>query len=222
MIKLNPYILFLIVLLYSCKEEEFEPFVFSGIPKADMVYHEYNPPFKISLQTDSVKKIKYGTDSIDINLDGKFDLVIIVRLFSEWSDTYNRTCLEESNYPFSGFKTKNGLEIATKSESFPVGLGYSNSTFWVDPIPYVKRIDEIKDWHYSNQLRQSPTLGKLLMWGAPPSLFWGSYGPWYKLTNSELYIGVRMKIDTEYKFGWIKVKVYSRESFEILSYAIEI
>ena len=104
---------------------------------------------------------------------------------------------------------QNQIDLVEK-DYYPKGLKYQD------------RIDEIENWHYSNQLRHSPTLGKLLMWGAPPSLFWGSYGPWYKLTNSELYIGVRMKIDTEYKFGWIKVKVYSRESFEILSYAIEI
>jgi hypothetical protein len=49
----------------------------------------------------------------------------------------------------------------------------------------------------------------------------GSYGTWYRLSDKEMFIGIRKKYDTEYKVGWIKVKVYNYDKFEILSYAIE-
>jgi hypothetical protein len=58
------------------------------------------------------------------------------------------------------------------------------------------------------------------MWAIPP-VGTAPYGPWYNLTNEEKYIGIRMKIGSRFKYGWIKMNVISREDMQFLSYAME-
>lgn len=222
-------ILFLSVLVLflfsSCEKDEDRPVVLAGIYNTEMIYYEFNPSFQPQFQTDSLKGLKYGIDSIDIDSDGSFDFLISQRINLNWSDNIPRGYLEKYNFPFCGLSLKNGLEIAYKNESFPTGLGTSSSTMWVDTLPYEKRIDKIMDWHDSNlhPLDYKGYYNKTIwMCGVPPgSAWWGSYGYWHYLLNVEMYIGVRMKINSEYKFGWVKVKVNSQDNFEILSYAIE-
>jgi hypothetical protein len=79
-------------------------------------------------------------------------------------------------------------------------------------LNYETRIDNWHDWTENNVSQ--------LMWAIPP-VGTAPYGPWYDLTNEEKYIGIKMKIDSKFKYGWIKIKVISREDMQFLSYALE-
>jgi hypothetical protein len=108
---------------------------------------------------------------------------------------------------------RNGLELATKNEKyyFPRQV---NSVDWVDTLQYGSRIDNISEWSSDNNFYR-------WMWVVPPTAFWGPYGFWYKLTKSEMYIGIRMKVDSRYKFGWIKVNAVLRQNLVFISYVLE-
>lgn len=215
-------ILFLFI-LSSCEKEEDRTPVMAGITNTDMLYYEYNPPFELQLQSDSLEEIKSGIDSIDIDLDGNFDILINQRINLDWSDNFSRTYLEEDNFPYIGLSLKNDLEVAYKNVPVNVGMGTINNIQLVDTLNYESRIDRITNWHDSKMDHNSYMgfyNGSIWLWGAPPSLFW-TYGTWYSLKNKDMYIGIRKKTDIDYKLGWIKVKVYSRDKFEILSYSIE-
>ena len=219
-------IIFLLLLCSCDKEKEERIPVMAGTTNNDMLYYEYNPPLELQLQLDTLKKIKLGIDSVDIDLDGNFDIVINQRIFLDWSDDFNRSYLEKDNFPFIGLRLKNGFEVAYKNLSFPLGQGAFYSVQMVDTIPNQARLDKITEWHDSN-MNSSAYIGyynnSIWFWGAPPSSFWflGNYGPWYRLSNEEMFIGIRKKFDTEYKLGWVKIKVFNHDKFVILSYAIE-
>ena len=216
-----------LLLLYSCDKEKEERIpVIAGTTNSDMLYYEYNPPLELQLQLDSLKKIKLGIDSIDIDLDGSCDVFISQRIYLAWSDNFNTNYLKKDDFPFIGLKLKNGFEVVYKKLSFPLGQGAFYSVEMVDAIPYQARLDKTTEWHNSQMYSGSYIgyyNGSIWLWGAPPSAFWllGDYGPWYSLINKEMYIGIRKKFGTEYKLGWVKIKVFNHDKIEILSYAIE-
>lgn len=219
-----PILIFLLT-LNSCKKDDETP-ILAGDTNVEMFHYEFNPALQIQFQTDSLKNIKFGIDSIDIDLDNSFDILFSQRIYLDWTDNFNTNYLDENDFPFVGMRLKNGFEVAYKNIEFPIGLGAFYSVSMVDTIPYHAKINNIKDWHDSN-MHHTAYIGyynnSIWLWGAPPAPFWilGNYGTWYKLSNREMYIGIRKKSDIGYKLGWIKVKVYNYDKFEILSYAIE-
>ena len=219
----------LLLILNSCNKDVIEEItspVFAGAYNDSMLFHELNPPLHIHLQTDTLQNIQYGIDSIDIDLDGSFDILCIQRIYLDWSDNFNRNYLKKDNFPFIGLKLKNGFNIAFKRMSFPSGLGTYNSVAMVDTILQNTRLDKITDWQNSNTgfvNYMGYYNNAIWMWGVPPASYWllGNYGPWYNIINRDMYIGIRKENDNDSKLGWIKVKIYSRDKFEIMSYAIE-
>jgi len=203
-------IFILILLIVSCKKEDTKNQVYAGKNDTNLNYTEFTPPFQINLESDSLNNIKYGMDSIDINSDGEFDLIINQRVLIDWNDTIQ---ISNSNYPYCNLTIKNGLELAIKSETIYIGLGQTTEVIWVDTITYNTSINNITEWSKPNT--------STWMWGVPPTTFWGSNGCWYNLADTERYIGIRMKINSEYKLGWIRVYQHSREKIEIISYALE-
>lgn len=203
-------ILISILFLVSCKKEETKNQIFAGKNDINLNYQEFSPPFQIKFEPDSLNNIKYGMDSIDINSDGEFDLIISQRVLINGDDTVQ---ISNINYPYSNLKVKNGLEVAIKTETFYIGLGETSDFNWVDTLAYNTSINNINKWSEANK--------NIWMWGAPPTIFWGSNGCWYNLTDTERYIGIRMKINSEYKLGWIRVYQHSREKIEIIGYALE-
>jgi len=204
------YIIIILLVVVSCKKEETKNQVFAGKNDINLSYKEFSPPFKIYLEPDSMNNIKYGIDSIDIDSDGNFDLIINQGVLIDWNDTVQ---ISNTNYPYCNLKVKNGLELALKKETIYIGLGQTSELSWVDTLTYNTSINNIAQWSESNT--------NIWMWGVPPTTFWGSNGCWYNLTDTERYIGIRMKINSEYKLGWIRVYQHSREKIEIISYALE-
>jgi len=204
------YILILLLFSYSCKKEEYREPVYAGIYDSTFTLHEFSPPLKVNLKLDTLNNFYFGADSMDINLDGKFDLIIKQRLYL---DKIQPIQLTDDDNPYCLLKFKNGLEFSTIIEYIIRGQGDVGHKIGIDPISTYHRIDNISDW--------SGNVTSAAMWLEPASNYYNSNGSWYDFTNTEKYIGIRMKINSQYKYGWIRVNEISRENISFISYAIE-
>jgi len=182
--------------------------VLAGDMNSEMISPELNPAIQIQLQIDSVNNMKFGKDSIDIDLDSNYDLFILQNLFIEWNE---RDKLEYYTY-YGKIVPKNGLEILAKSETYYIGLGQTRDIDWVDTLNYKSTINRSNYWSYSNK--------SIFMWVLPSQLTM-SNGCWFDVVNCEKYIGIRMKINSEYKYGWVKLNQDSDRNIIIQGYAIE-
>lgn len=195
--------------MYSCGKEEPQNPVMAGEYDTNFIFHQYSTPKSIDLQYDSVTNYYRGIDSIDVNLDGIYDLIIDQHL----QIPHLTNIPTNKIFPYCKLTPINGLELATYLCSYAAGFGTFRKVEWVDSLSFQERIDEISDWSESSVSRY--------MWSNAPETLSTSTGFWYEVTNSELYIGLRMKENSKYNYGWIKVNALSREHLYILSYAIE-
>lgn len=204
--------LFIILLIFSsCSKDDIGKIVTAGIYDSGFIYHEFSPPLKVKLILDPITDNYFWKDSIDINQDGSYDLIINQRIHLP-AETGTPTW---EHFPYLRLILKNSIQVATKIESYPVGMGQSNQSYWVDPLNYETLINSNLVWSESDGIRS--------MWAVPPKGTPGTApsGAWYYLTNEEKYIGIKMKIGSRFKYGWIKVKVISPEDIQFLNYAIE-
>lgn len=203
------YISFIIMFIFSsCSKENTVKMVSAGIYDADFIYNEFSPPLKVDLKLDTITDNYIGIDSIDINMDGVSDIIISHRLHlppESGTPSYE-------HFPYFRLSLKNGLQVVTKIQSYSVGHGSNSDVNWIDTLNYNTLINNNSDWSEDDV--------SIMMWARPPV---GSapYGPWYNLTNEEMYIGIKMKIDSQCKYGWIRVKVISNEDISFLSFALE-
>jgi len=203
------YYLFIFLFIFSsCSKDDNEKIVTAGIYDTDFINNEFSPPLKVDLKLDTITDNYFWNDSIDINQDGIYELFISHRIHlppESESPSYE-------HYPYFSLTSKNGLQVALKIDYYSLGHGQVREITFVDTLNYNMRIDNISDWSESSR-----------MWWVPPINAPGTlpYGTWYNLTNEEKYIGIKMKIDSRYKYGWIKVKVISREDIQFLSFALE-
>jgi len=197
------------MIMQSCEKEEKKAPVYAGIVKDDLLYVELNPPLQVTTYYDTANFFHYGVDSLDMNKDGIFDIVISVG-YMEGDSAITPTL---AIYPHTSLNVRDSIQFATEIEYYPMGLGTFGKIYWIDTLSYNNRIDDFKTWQadYSHQF----------MWVVPPAFLWGSNGTWYNLGNTEKYVGVRMKIGNKYKYGWIKVKVITRNEMQFISYAIQ-
>lgn len=204
-----PVVIFLLT-LHSCKKDKEEIPVIAGDLNLEMVHWEFNPALKIQLQIDPANNMKYGKDSIDINQDGNYDLFFYLKLFIDRKETDR---LDYGTY-YGKLVAKNGLEISTKTETYYIGLGQTNDISWVDTLKYEDKVSSRNNW--SDPINTVYNF----MWVLParPTM---SNGCWFDIFDDERYIGIRMKINSEYKYGWLKVNQDSDRNIEIQSYAIE-
>ncbi|HET6558386.1 MAG TPA: hypothetical protein VFG54_13795 [Prolixibacteraceae bacterium] len=200
----------LLLFLSSCEKDNERTPVLAGVYDDTFIFYEFSPNLPLDLKPDTLNKFYYGSDSLDVNLDGKYDLLMSRRILL---GTVPPARITNDNYPFGRVTLNNGLEVSTKKEIYPIGLGQTNEVNWVDTLLYNSRIDNLPEWSGSDTYR--------FMWVVPPASFWGSNGCWYNLINAERYIGIRMKTNGRYNYGWIKLKQVSREEVYIVSYAME-
>jgi len=110
--------------------------------------------------------------------------------------------------------SRNGLEILINPETYYIGLGQTSDFNWVDTLKYEDRITSRDSWPNPNITVYN------FMWAAPPRPTM-SNGCWYNILNKEKYIGIRMKINSKYRYGWVKVKQDSIRNIEIQSYSLQ-
>lgn len=196
-------------MLSSCNKEDPQNPVMAGEHDTNFVFHQFPTPLSIDLQYDSLINYYSGIDSIDVNLDGSYDLII-----SQLLQIPHLTDFPTNKvFPHCNLTPKNGLELALNIRSYGAGFGYFETIKWVESIISQDRIDKISDW--------STSVESQYMWSNALNSSGSDNGRWYQVLNPEMYIGLRMKIHSDYKYGWIKVDATSRENIQFLSYAIE-
>ncbi|HRZ43431.1 MAG TPA: hypothetical protein P5228_12095 [Bacteroidales bacterium] len=182
--------------------------VLAGVHDTGMVYTAFNPPVQPVLTVDSTGYL-FGCDSLDINADGAFDIIIQQQVFPHDSFTGGSS----TEYPFTSLTLKNGLCVAIKKEVVPIGLGQTTTIKWVDTMLLNARIDKGPLWSEPNVSHN--------LWCVPPATFWGSNGPWHNLTEAERYIGLKMTTPSGEKYGWLKCYQKSRKELAFLGCAIQ-
>lgn len=202
-------ILCLLQILGSCRKDEPQNPILAGEYDTNFIFYQFATPLIVELKYDSLTNYYSGTDSIDVNLDGNYDLIINEHLQVPHL-TDNPT---NKLFPYYKLTPKNSLEIALNIQAYPAGFGTYKTVGWIASLNQKDRIDNIANW-------SEPTKFQYL-WCNPPDSFVSYNGFWYDVTNPEMYIGMRMKIDSGYEYGWIKVNALSRENMAFLSYAIE-
>lgn len=198
-----------IIATTGCKIDESVP-VLAGSNDSRMFFREFRPALTLSF--DSTMDFKYGEDSIDIDLDNKYDLIVKQRLLFDMN-IEERSHYTFENYPFTRLYPKNGLEVALKKTQNIMGRGETQEAFYVDTLNLDTHIENIGDWSQSDR--------NTSMWYVSPSGYQSSFGCWFYIENEIKYIGIRMKKNGRYKYGWIKVNCKLPENIQIESYAIE-
>jgi hypothetical protein len=142
-------------------------------------------------------------------MDGIFDLSFSIHTINTENVPSEIKYLIYPNYTLY---FKNGIEVAERVETFSTKYNQDWTVYWVDTISLNRRIDKISRW--------SGGKTHISMYQDYPILY-ASSGCWSDLTNPIMFIGIRMKCNSRYKYGWIKVEALSRENISFLSYAIE-
>jgi hypothetical protein len=203
-------IIVILLFLFACKKEEDRSPVLAGVYDSSFLFHEFNPPLKVNLKLDSQSKFYIGADSLDINQDGNFDLIIKQRLYLDIAKPQYYT---HETYPYCLLTFRNGLEFSKKMQYYIQGHGTYGTNVGIDTLNYENRIDTISEW--------SGTDTNAALWIDPPTSLTSSNGVWFNLRNAEKYIGIRMKVNSQFKYGWIKVSQVMRENISFSSYALE-
>lgn len=206
-------LLAVIIPLTGCDKDEKNPdtaktSVFAGKHVTNMLFTEFNPQVQPVLTLDSTGYL-FGSDSLDINADGSYDIIIEEQIWPDDSFPGGST----TEYPFALLTLKNNLCAVLKNETFPIGLGQTTTVTWIDTLLLNSRIDTTHVWSEPN--------AKHYLWVVPPATFWGSNGPWYNLTETERYIGLKLTTSSGTKYGWLKCYQKSRKEPVFVSCAIQ-
>ncbi len=211
-------ILWLIILtsFISCNDEfKNTNFVLAGMCDSSYIYHEYLPPLAVKTELNITTGFYEGTDSIDLNLDGNFDLIISLRLHP------NDTIYEKGKslyYPTCRMDLKNGFEVAIKKMNYSCGHGYCNQTPFIEAFEYGSDVSRFSEW---SEGETNQTLWNIF----PPYV--GYPGGWWSFVKSEdMFIGFRHKHNGPkntfyYYYGWIKVNALDHQNMTFTSYAME-
>lgn len=179
--------------------------VYAGVHDASFNYSEFAPPFGISIIWDAQNLYGFGSDSLDIDSNGSYDLFISLQILNQ--DSLHLLNGMPNPFPSCVLNSKNGLEIAFYSESYPIGLGQTSTAIFVDRLDFNERIDLISDWETSiNMWAENPGGA-----GTPP------FGDWYS-ASSENYVALKMAGNN---YGWVKIDASDPKDPKILSYALQ-
>lgn len=204
-------LLFLLTLglIFSCKKDEngdFEP-LFQNTIKAGVTFalqwDTINPNVSLSINWDAQNLYGSGSDSIDIDGDGQYDLLFECSLLNP--DSLHLLNGQQPNpHPFFSVKPSNGYLIRLATEVADTAIGSSVTVYWADSIGYESKIKNNDLWSGTtvNLWQENATSGTI------------SFGPWYNLSETK-YIG----FNRLNKLGWIEVDATNRENITFKSLA---
>ena len=196
-------------LLFSCKKDEEGDVVplFPNVIRAGVTYalqwDTLNPNLELSINWDSQNLYGTGSDSLDIDGDGDFDLRFECSLLNQ--DSLHLLGGQEPNpYPYFRITPSNAYTIRTKAEAVPIGMGQTTTVYWVDSLNYDDKIKNDDLW----------TSSTINLWQENPSGGTISFGPWNSVTSTKYIAFNRLN-----KLGWIEVDALDRENIIVKSIA---
>ena len=193
----------------SCRKEKTHPLkeVYAGVYDDDFIYRELKPPLEINFVMDSLNLYGFGTDSIDFDMDGQFDILISASILNK--DSLHLITGMPNPFPHYRLDLRNDLQIAFYWETYYVGLGQTASVDFADTLSYQQRIDQITNWEITPFNSQT-------MWSENPAGgLEPSFGGWYYAKNTK-YLGLKLND----RYGWIEVDNTDNFHPRFLRYAI--
>ncbi|MEN8123108.1 MAG: hypothetical protein ABFS35_22410 [Bacteroidota bacterium] len=208
-------LLIILIIVQSCIKRGDNTPVITGQYDEGFHYHIFSPGKELELEWDSLQ-VGAGLDSIDVDLDGRFDITII-QVNNQSPDYDGR-----HSRPLSGYKLllKNNVEVAMVIEEYYIGLGSTSEMKWVETISLNTDIKNLNCW--SGEKKNESITNHIFMWSDNPEALL-STGPWSMLTNTEKFIGLRIKDENnrDFKYGWLKARVITKNQIIFESCAIE-
>jgi len=200
---------FIVCFSTSCRKDKTNPpkEVFAGMYDDDFLYREFKPPLEINFVWDSLNLYGFGTDSIDFDMDGQFDLLIRASILNK--DSLHLLTGMPNPFPHYRLDLRNDLQIAFYWETFYVGLGQTSATDFADTLSYQQRIDQLTNWDITPFNSQT-------MWTENPAGgLEPSFGGWYYAKNT-MYLGIKHND----RLGWIEVDNTDNYHPRFMRYAI--
>ena len=187
-------------------------YVIAGFYDTSYIYKQFQPEFFVTLNRVSCLDM-WGNDSLDINMDGIYDLIFKIADINESSD---ENCFPESEdstivvdywpafYPFFSITLRDSFEILNHTT---VDEYWSYPTSFIDTLNSRDTINLRQNWK-SDQVLYFYNYNK------PET---GGYGDWINL-NSTKYLGFRFSKNGVKKYGWIKIEKDDNFVFRELAY----
>ena len=203
--------------LYSCKKDKGleninkEPakmasMVYAGVHDSSFYYNNFQTAVQIATTYDAQNIYASGSDSIDLDSNGTYDLFISLRLMNE--DSIHLLPILLYQFPHCSLKTSNEFQLSFEDVYYPIGLGMNGILSFVNKIDYNTLISSTMDWQNEGLLwQQSPSTS-----GNPPK------GPWYIPETSYFYIGIRKNGNN---YGWIEVDASDPRDPKFLAVALK-
>jgi len=204
-------VLLLVALNPACRKQSLEPTpfpkVFAGVHGDSFHFVELDTPRTISVDWDSNFLFGFGIDSLDMDHDGKIDLVFHLSTANYdsahlWDQTY------PFKYPYLSVHPKNGYQITYYMEIVYQGLGQGFTQYFANPLAFENRIDSLINW------RTIPTS----LWARNPGSEWGSVGDWH-WRGGVVYLGVRKNA---MQYGWLAIDNTEVQNPKFMSYALSL
>lgn len=178
--------------------------VYAGVYDSTFSYHQLATPLEISIAWDTQNLYGTGYDSLDIDLDGDFDLIFTLNLLNE--DSIHLISGTPNPFPFLHVQSNNGFKVASYDEVFYIGLGQTATATYADRLDLNERIDALTDWSIN-----------LKVWGENPGgAMMPPFGDWYS-ANSQNYLAIKLNDD---KYGWVEVDASNPKNPKFSSFAI--
>ncbi|MFT6746819.1 MAG: hypothetical protein ACJAZ2_001163 [Glaciecola sp.] len=179
--------------------------VFAGKYDSTFVKNDFIPSFELTMTWDSLNLYGAGYDSLDIDLDGTYDVYLKMSLVNY----DNGQLLSGYPNPFPNCKiTSSGeYEFSLYPEYYPIGMRQYRFDDLVDRLDYNERIDTLSKWGLEKAMWQDNP-------GNPDN---PASGDW-KIASSIYYIAVR-KSGT--KYGWVEVDASNPENPKFVSCALQ-
>jgi hypothetical protein len=200
-----------VIFLFSCQKnnDTTDDSVYAGIYDSTFDHYVFSPSKTVTIVWDGQDLYGFGSDSIDVDGDGSFDLLI--RLSSL---NYDHIDLLSGDYPdpfpSCRLEPKNGLTIAVYSESYPIGLGQTGQATFADTLGYGTNISRLTSW-------RGQETSPVTLWGQNPGgAGKPSFGGWY-YTDDIRYVGIKMNG----RYGWIEVRAIPPENPVFNSFALK-
>lgn len=200
----------------SCKDEfTYTNEIYAGRVNFPNVYHEFISPMSIKTELNSTTGFYEGVDSLDLNEDRIYDIIISLRLHPK--DTIYKKG-DRYYYPTCKFEMKNGFEVAIGAFPYNCGHGYCATADFIAALEYGKDISHFPKWSGSNTKQ---TLWNIILYSV--STFPGGW--WSFVKSEEMYIGIKRKDkgpkSTNYTYGWIRVNAISHQKMTIAGFYME-
>lgn len=203
--------LMLAALLIACKKETVEPepmaTVFAGVFDTTFGYYQHPGNTVMEVTWDSLNLYGRAEDSVDLDLNGSFDLYFEVVRFNFDSIHLLNGPSYPLNYPKCVVRSSTEYEFSMYKVNYGTGHGQVGQYWYVGRLDANDPVDTRAYWSREAELWTS----------FPPSLFAPPGSAWFQADGSD-FIAIKRG---EYQYGWVEIDASDRNNPIVKSFAIQ-